>query len=181
MNDNRLLTGLCRGIESPWWRTDSNWKCQGVSLLGKLWFPPWISWHIYDVYCLELDRWLLQCFLLQDPRWTRHHFTVMVIFYYFSYLLFILSFVIPPSITFIRLCGNISSVPIFNAKLLCLPAFCQKRWGKNQLSPYNLSWNQLSALTPPPERFGQLPKRIKVNLYLQIGWPLASWRGITHA
>lgn len=134
MNDNRLLTGPCRGIESPWWRTDSNWKCQGVSLLSKQRFTPWISWQIYNVYCLELDRWLLQFFLffffwLQDPQCNMHHFIVMIIFYYFSYLLFILPSH-PHFSLFLKLFGNVSSVSISNAKLLWLPVFCQqqKKW-----------------------------------------------------
>lgn len=178
MNDNRLLTGPCRGIESPWWRTDSSWKCQGVSLLSKLRFPPRISWQIYNVYCLELDQWLLQCFLLRDPPCNRHHFTVMIIFYCFSYLSFIL-----PSHPHLSIFLSFSDCVVTLALCLFLmPNYCvylcfvkKKNVGKNRQSPYNMSWNQLPALTPPPERFGQLLKCIKPTPYLQRGiLPLTS-------
>lgn len=99
-------------------------------------------------------------FLLRDPWCIRHHFTVTIIIYYFSYLLFIL-LSLPLSLS--------QTVWPNYCVYLC---FVKNSEEKNQLSPYNLSSNKLSALTPPPERFGQLLKWIKVTLYLQIGWPL---------
>lgn len=152
MSDKRLLTGPCGGIESPWWRRDSNWKCQ-----DKLRFPPWTSWQIYNSCCLELDPWTLQCvlffcfFCFEIPNVTD---SILRLWSYFNISF---SYCFFPS----SLSGNFSAAPILNAKWLCLLVFC------------NLSWDQLSALTPPP---WCIWTAAKINQYLQIGiLPLTSW------
>lgn len=143
MNDNKLLTGVHRGIHSPWWRTDSSWKCQ-----SELRFPPRVSLQIYNVYCLELDRWLLQCFFwfcfvlgffwLQDPRWNG---TVLLLWSCCT------ASVVHSFPLFLKLFGNNTTLPVFNAKWSCLPVFLIKQRMKEKI---NLTQNQLSALTPPP-------------------------------
>lgn len=179
INGNKALAWPCRGIESPWWRRNSNWNCQGISLLSKLTFLPWIRWQIRNVYCLEHDRWQLQCFLLRDQRCNRRQFTVMNIYFTASVTYGSSLPLIPPSLSFSD-CAVTLALSLFLRTNFCLPMFCPKtkktkKTGKNQLNRRYLTWNQLSALTPPPERFGQLLKWIRLTLNLQIGiLPLTS-------
>lgn len=129
LNGNRLLTGLCRGFESPWWRTDSNWKCQGISLLSKLWFPPWTSWQIYNVYCLELDWWLLQCFCSEIPDVMG---TVLLLW---SYLLIQLLMLILPtrsSFSLSFLDRVVTLTLYFYCQNIMFTCVCQKRGKKKK-------------------------------------------------
>lgn len=132
MNDNKLLTGVHRGIHSPWWRTDSSWKCQ-----SELRFPPRVSLQTYNVYCLELDRWLLQCFFLFVLFWGFFGFKIpdgMAPFYCYDHAVLLQSFTPFPSFS-----NCLVTIPLYQFLMpndrvyLCLSS--SKGWRKNKSDP----------------------------------------------